>query len=229
MRIAAHQPALLPWAGFWHKYLSADLFVLMPGVAWAKDGFLNRIRHDGAWLTMPVAVGNDDPIHAARIAADMRRVRKVDETVHRIGGRYVDRLTGIRRLLHGAEPGDRLSALNEALIDAVATELHADTRRVTAIDDSPGLSKTAHLRRLLALGIASVPDLALDAGEEDDTRWTYLTGLGGREYIEPHQLVGMPIAWQDVSSFDRERSILTVLAQEPDPVDYVMSRGRWIE
>ena len=28
VRVSAHQPNFLPWVGFWHKFLSADVFVI---------------------------------------------------------------------------------------------------------------------------------------------------------------------------------------------------------
>lgn len=56
--ISAHQPAYLPWFGYFHKILLSDAFVVMDDVQFEKNSFINRNKilqnGNGTWLTMPV-------------------------------------------------------------------------------------------------------------------------------------------------------------------------------
>lgn len=58
MVVTMHQPEHLPWLGFFHKAVQADLFVLLDTVQYRHKYFQNRNRirsHQGAcWLTVPV-------------------------------------------------------------------------------------------------------------------------------------------------------------------------------
>ena len=62
MKVAANQPHFLPWPAYWHKVLSVDAFLLMFGVDYSNGEYINRIKHAGAWLTLPVSVPMGTPI-----------------------------------------------------------------------------------------------------------------------------------------------------------------------
>ncbi|UOX39976.1 hypothetical protein [Vibrio phage V-YDF132] len=54
MKVATHQPTFLPWVGYYHKILSADLFIIMDKSQFVKRNYMNRVMLDGAWLTLPL-------------------------------------------------------------------------------------------------------------------------------------------------------------------------------
>lgn len=58
MILSAHQPAYLPWLGYFHKIQSADVFVWLDKVQYEKNSFINRNQvksSQGAqWLTIPI-------------------------------------------------------------------------------------------------------------------------------------------------------------------------------
>jgi len=60
MILAAHQPAYLPWLGYFDRIARADLFVYLDTVQFEKNSFINRNRiktpHGEQWLTVPVRV-----------------------------------------------------------------------------------------------------------------------------------------------------------------------------
>ena len=58
--VSIHQPAYLPWLGYFDKIRRADLFIYLDTVQFQKQSFQNRNRirtADGwAWLTVPVEI-----------------------------------------------------------------------------------------------------------------------------------------------------------------------------
>ena len=60
MTIAAHQPAYLPWLGYFDKLLRSDQFVFLDSVQYEKNSFINRNKIKGPqgamWLTIPIKI-----------------------------------------------------------------------------------------------------------------------------------------------------------------------------
>jgi len=58
--LSAHQPAYLPWLGYFDKIARADVFVFLDTVQFEKNSFINRNKIKTAqgpqWLTIPVRV-----------------------------------------------------------------------------------------------------------------------------------------------------------------------------
>lgn len=58
MIITAHQPAYIPWLGYFDKIRSSDVYIYMDTVQFEKNSFTNRNRIKTAngpiWLTIPV-------------------------------------------------------------------------------------------------------------------------------------------------------------------------------
>ena len=60
MILSAHQPAYLPWLGYFDKIARADVFVYLDTVQFKKNSFINRNQIKTAqgalWLTIPVKI-----------------------------------------------------------------------------------------------------------------------------------------------------------------------------
>ena len=58
MILSAHQPAYLPWMGYFDKITRADVFVYLDTVQFEKNSFINRNQiktpQGSLWLTIPV-------------------------------------------------------------------------------------------------------------------------------------------------------------------------------
>jgi hypothetical protein len=58
VRVAAHQPNLFPWLGFFDKMRDSDVFVLLDAVPFNRRGYQHRVRigtpSGVQWLTLPV-------------------------------------------------------------------------------------------------------------------------------------------------------------------------------
>lgn len=60
MILTAHQPAYLPWLGFFHKIILSDTYVILDEVQFEKSSFINRNKiktpEGYQWLTVPVSM-----------------------------------------------------------------------------------------------------------------------------------------------------------------------------
>lgn len=58
MTISIHQPAYIPWMGYFNKIKNSDLFVLLDTVNYSKNSFDNRnkivVNDQEEWLTIPI-------------------------------------------------------------------------------------------------------------------------------------------------------------------------------
>lgn len=58
MTISVHQPAHIPWLGYFDKIIRSDLFVYLDTVQFEKNSFINRNKiktpNGWQWLTVPV-------------------------------------------------------------------------------------------------------------------------------------------------------------------------------
>lgn len=58
MTLSAHQPAYLPWLGYFDKLIRSDIFVYLDSVQYERNSFINRNRiktsRGEIWLTVPV-------------------------------------------------------------------------------------------------------------------------------------------------------------------------------
>lgn len=218
MIVASHQPAFLPWPGFWHKLMPCDKFVLSAGVQWANDGFLNRIRYNGGWLTIPVRVRDDDPIWEARVADDLRLLSKAQKTIAQVLASkkrypYLERVGWLFDLMQAYKPGDRLAEVNVQAIIRIARELK--WRGDFVLDATYKEAGETKLDRLQSRLQRCAPEMT-----------TYVMGAGATSYYDSSAM-RVPVLVQDPSGFSGEVSIIDVLAGEPDPVDYLMTHGRW--
>jgi hypothetical protein len=70
--LTAHQPAYMPWLGYFHKIGLADEFVLLDEVQFEKNSFTNRNKiktaNGEAWLTIPLEMKG----HIGRNINEMR-------------------------------------------------------------------------------------------------------------------------------------------------------------
>jgi hypothetical protein len=175
MVISVHQPQYIPWLGYFHKILKSDCFVFLDDVQYKTREFQNRNKirtKDGwIWLTVPVVSKGKgrQKISDVRIDNSFHWRKEHLESLKTFYGRsdYFNDNIDFFDTLYSKE-WEKLSELNVAIIEYVLIKLDIKTPVYfeSALDIKG--TKTDRIIEICA-------KLKAD---------TYLSGAGGREYLE---------------------------------------------
>jgi WbqC-like protein family len=216
--LVAHQPNYLPYLGFFHKAARADVVVLQDDLKYIKNDYGNRNRvqaeESWRWLSIPVRANNQSTFDTV-VAADRSWPR--------------DHANILRSKYLRADHRDRLAPYVEAM-PALASE-------------PLSVISIALIRSLFeeyAIEAPIVIQSELDAGPFDNPNDrlialcrrfdcdTYVSGTGGRAYIEDERwaAAGIALEWSDYEPVEYGRgaapwipnlSALDALAHAADP------------
>ncbi len=174
-RVAIHQPDFLPYLGFFHKMLSADVFVLYDTAQYSRRGYHNRNRIKTSrgvdWITVPVRLSGISPICEVEVDNTQQWQRRLWRKIQVNYGRapYFGSLAGdVETVIK--RPWTRLVDLNSALLDIARRILSIETPWVRASDLPPAASANP-TEKLIELTRAAGGD-------------TYVSGPGGRDYLD---------------------------------------------
>ncbi len=171
--ITIHQPNYLPWAGFFHKWMISDAFIILDTVQYHKNEWQNRNRiktSQGAqWLTVPVTYRFPQTIEHVGIAAKpwaRKQIAAIEQNYAKAP--YLDKYWSELKPIF-EQPWQDLCALNVAMIRALGAMLACEAPLLLAsemakVSDDPTL-------RLIELS------KALDGT-------AYLSGSEGRNYLQ---------------------------------------------
>lgn len=77
MILAAHQPAYLPWLGYFDKIIRSDIFIFLDTVQFEKNSFTNRNKvktsQGPVWLTVPLITKGHLNLTLNQMEIDNRR------------------------------------------------------------------------------------------------------------------------------------------------------------
>ncbi len=108
MILSAHQPAYLPWVGYFDKMIRSDIFIFLDSVQFEKNSFTNRNKiktpAGATWLTVPVKTKGhlDNTImeteidnqkrwrhdHLKAIFLNYKKAPRFDECYHKLENLY---------------------------------------------------------------------------------------------------------------------------------------------
>lgn len=211
MRVAIHQPDLLPWSGFWFKMINSDRFVLAVHDQLQKHWVQRRVKMRDSWVTLPL-VGKPHlvPINTVEVKPGWQ-----DHLANSIRGRYVGakhwKTRGpdlIERI--SAVEGSNLADINIALMEVVRDLLGITTELVvTEPPHEAGLERV--LEVLQQVGATS-----------------YLSGTGARDYIRDEgqarfDELGIELVWSDHEKTTGD-SIVTLFMDYDDPMEIIQRR-----
>ena len=175
---AIHQPNYVPWPGYFHKLAAADVFVYLDAVQYPRGQSFaarNRIKTPNGvtYLTVPVSVPKGSEGKASYLEvdfADDKWRRKHLATVEQSYARAPHFDDVFALYSQQVEEAETLVGLNIGLIDAFASYLGIQTRRVRLSELLPSFGQKT--------------DLIVDVARALDAS-AYLSGSGGgREYTD---------------------------------------------
>lgn len=82
MKVTAHQPAFLPWIGFWGKALEADEMLLMTNMEWTVTDLLSTTYLNGKKISIDL-VGPRKQVQAAQLSMHSMKkfIKTADQTI----------------------------------------------------------------------------------------------------------------------------------------------------
>jgi WbqC-like protein family len=175
VRVSIHQPAYLPYGGFFAKMLSSDLHIVLDTVMYSRQGFQTRNRIRGVqgekiWLTVPV----HGKMHGKKTPAldtlmvdnktnwSARHWRTLVTTYGKLG---TADLAWVRELKQ-----ERFVYVAETCLVHLSALLGIDIPIMRASDLKPGTAEQDADQRLI--------ELVTEAGANE-----YVSGGGGRNYM----------------------------------------------
>ncbi|MCG8432036.1 MAG: WbqC family protein [Candidatus Omnitrophica bacterium] len=189
MILSAHQPQYLPWLGFFDKVARSDGFVFLDTVQYKAREFQNRnkIRTSGGWIWLTVPVYGRGKYRQAvrdvRIDNEFPWAKQHRESFRSAYGRaafYKDHQAFLEQLYAGT--WDRLIDLSVYIIRYVLEYVAIKTPLYFESDLGTTLTRTERIIELCR---------KLNAD-------TYLSGAGGREYLEEEKFreAGIELTYQ---------------------------------
>lgn len=209
MIVTAHQPDLAPWAGYWAKAAASDIMIVMGGVAYSKGERTNRVKVNGDWLTIPVVAGE----RMIDCMYDPHGVRKARETLkQKLMNKHVPYRARLQPVIDVLDHCMQIRAygmvdVNLHIMYAVSDILKLDTQFVLDADELYGETKTDRLQNLLLHY----------AEPTKPVRPYYLSGLAGKDYLEPMEHFDV---WYVEGQWP-DASILQLIAMEPEPLKLI--------
>lgn len=211
MRVAIHQPDLLPWSGFWFKMAHSDRFVLAVHDQLQKHWVQRRVMMRDTWVTLPL-VGKPHlvPINTVEVKDGWQ-----DHLADSIRGRYLgarhwkDRGPDLIERISAVE-GSNLAQINIDLMHVIRDLLGITTELV--VTDAP---EQAGLDRVL--------EVLQEVGAT-----SYLSGTGARDYIRDDgqakfDALGIDLVWSDHEKTTGD-SVVTLLMDHDDPMEVILRR-----
>ena len=208
MKVAIHQPDLLPWPGFWFKMVNCDLFVLAVHDQLQKHWVQRRVMMRESWVTLPLQTSP----HLIPINESLVKPGWQDHLESSITGRYrsarhwKDRSADLLEMIHAVD-SDNLAEINHQMILAMRDYLGITTEVVVT---EPPREKAADrvLEQLQMVGATS-----------------YLSGTGAKDYLGVEAQtkfaeLGIGLEFSDHHKTTGD-SIVTVLMDFDDPMEII--------
>jgi hypothetical protein len=189
--VVIHQPDFMPYLGFFHRFVHADLYIALDHVqfvhssrSWTHRDKIKTAQGEN-WLTISVKKApRDTPINQIKLSADVdwrqQNLNLLDQN-YRKAPFYKELMPEVERLY--GRPFELLRDFNIASIELIMNMLDVPVPWVWSSTLDPVGAKNELLINLLGKVSAS----------------HYLSGIGAREYLQPELFAkaGIEVIWQN--------------------------------
>lgn len=218
--ITIHQCEHLPYLGLIHKIRQSDVFVVADDFQFKKNYFENRNKirtKDGwDWITVPVEKHNHKPMNEVYIqGGDWKDsyLGKVKEA-YKTAINFKDVYETLEKIINNCD--NKLYDLNFELLDWFLYEIQNEVEIVLSSSiDVGNLSSTERLVTICK---------ALNAD-------TYISGIGGKEYLELSlfEKENIQVKFNDFTPFEYKQQFEPFIPNM-SCLDYLMNReGIWLK
>jgi hypothetical protein len=235
VKLIIQQPQLLPWAGLWFKYISADRYVVYAGVTFNTDDHQHRVQiNGGKWITLPVK--GDHMTRICDVQMDPTRAIQLEKMARTIEQSFMTKRFKYRQRLEEVVGNLRAWA-------AVLTE--TPTGKYPMVD----LNNDLFMLMIKALGLDEDWSLNVDTvdrstlGRIDKIRdciekWcdpeeqvSYLCGGGARIFMDFDSLGPDVTTYmqQMRPGFETGDSVLQLIAQHENPLEVIQQCAIWLD
>lgn len=175
MIASIHQPQFMPWLGYFHKIIKSDIFVFLDTVQFKKNEFQNRNKIKTAqgwmWLTVPVLYKYPEHINEVKINSGVDW-RKKHMRALEINYQKAPYCRWLFPTMDGFYTGDSES-LSELNRESVLTLL-----KVLGVNKKTKVASEVELEDFSEEPSERLAAICASLGAD-----TYLSGAGGREYL----------------------------------------------
>ncbi|HVZ53576.1 MAG TPA: WbqC family protein [Pseudolabrys sp.] len=190
MIVSIHQPAYLPWLGYFDRIARSDVFIVLDNVQFERNSFTNRNKiktaNGPAWLTVPVRLSGHFETTIADIEIDdtqdwrRKHLRSIEQSYSRAPD-FAEKFGRLSALYEDRQ--HRLAPLCVTQLRFWLGELRIDTPVLLA-SEQPVSGRKSDL----------VLALCRHAGAT-----TYLSGPLGRGYLNENEFAeaGIAVAYHD--------------------------------
>jgi hypothetical protein len=214
-RVAAHQVNFLPWPGFWHKLISADVFVVCGGFKFSRRSFENRVRMEdtGDWATVPVSLKG--PLSQDIKISDPEAVVQI--------ARRIAHWSSQRRYRHRA----RIAPVIECLRDNSETRLYRmNLQLIEVVRDILGHHKTKICTDMADRTNQPVEESISEIVSHHGN--VYLSGSSGPSYADGSKVDGIDELYvQELQVGVPKYSVLHMIAELDEPLAEIQQMGDW--
>jgi len=190
MILSAHQPAYLPWLGYFEKIQRSDVFIYLDTVQFEKNSFINRNKiktpQGGQWLTIPVKVKGHTNTTLADTEVDdgqpwrIKHLKSI-EMNYRKAPYFAEAYPELERLI--SIPTNNLADLCWQHLNFWLAEFEIETKVIRSSELKINSKKS---------------DLVLDLCKHFSVE-NYLSGALGRDYLNENDFVdaGIKVEYQE--------------------------------
>lgn len=216
IRVSAHQPNFIPWAGFWNKLVNSDIFVITAGLQYVRRSYSNRVimSDNNSWATVPVKSAFI-PYNKIKIS-DIEKVKQIGKRILHWSNQkkylYRDRIIPVIKILSNINHTS-LTKLNIDIIKEVLKILkHNKTQLI--INNENWENKTK---------LELVSSLLQQYGN------VFMSGGSAKEYLGSENIENFrkSILFQQLNYKVRNETILHLIASEEKPLECIFELAKW--